>query len=643
MILEQSAVVRFRRKLQWKREYWWYGPLAAQWLALTVFSIVQFNRFALTHDFALYWQAVWLVAHGHFNPYSSVDGLRFLDNNFELIIYFLAPFAFIFRSALTLLLLQDTFLVAAGVVAWQWIRSIIMRSAFPYKTTLLFLGVALLVLNPWIYWTAAFDFHPESIMVFSVTLSAYGLWRNDRKTTWIGIIMTLLCGDVGALAIFGLGLTALLVKRWRWSGTMLAGSLFWLLLISHIGANKGSVLAPSFGYLVPNPSTHVTITQVIAGLVERPGRALKDLWYHRMNLYSNIAPEGFLGIVNPWALGVGAVIIGISNLTHYAGGIFSAPGFQNAIAYPLITVGTVGTIIWLAAKNIPRYVVSLLVGLVLGNALLWAIVWLPHDPTHWIRVSRGSARVLQEAQSIIPSNAEVITNQGIAGRFAGRPSIHPIMGGTSFSVTSRPVYIVLAPYQGTRFGSVRQTASQLTALSHQSNAKLVLFGSGVYVWRIINPGGHISLNDHVKDIAAWTFGSQTGAPVVGGPPGSWYVSGLGRNGNVVDQAYWREDPGTYSVSVRYASIGPIGIQVWDATTGQILYQRQPLDTNAHQELFTGTFRYPIAGSPHVFGGTGIWRILPVEGHKRNQLEVRVYAKASSMASVYTIGLMPYSP
>ncbi len=639
MVMEQSVVVRFRRKLKWKREYWWYSPFVVQWLALMVFSTIQFNRFALTHDFALYWQAVWLIAHGHLNPYSSVDSLKFLDNNFELIVYLLAPFATIFPSALTLLFLQDASLIAAEIIAWQWIRSLVIRSEAPGTTVFLILGISLLVLNPWIYWTAAFDFHPESIMVFSVTLAAYGLWRNNRRTIGMGIILTLFCGDVGALAIFGLGLTALLVKKWRWSAAMLLGSLFWLLLISHIGANKGSVLAPSFGYLVSNPSPHITITQVISGLVEHPGRAFADLWHHRMNLYSNIAPEGLLGIVNPWSLGVSAVIIGISNLTHYAGGIFSAPGFQNAIAYPLITVGTIGTLVWIQAKKVPRYLTFTLTGVLLGNVCLWAIVWFPHVPTHWIRVSPRSAQVLSEAQSAIPASAEVITNQGIVGRFADRTSVYPIMGGTVFPVTSRPVYLVLAPYQGTRLGSVRQTASELTALAHQANAKLVLFRSGVYVWKITHPSRRIILNDSEQNVAAWAFHSQTGTPVVGGPPRSWYVAGLGHNGNVIDQAYWRETPGTYTVAVRYASVGPIGIQVWNATTGQILYQRQPPGTKNQPATFTGTFRYAVAGAPHVFGGAGIWRILPVQGHKRNQLEVRVYAQASSMVSVYTIGII----
>lgn len=58
MVPEYSPVIRFRRKLHWKHEYWWYSPFVIQWVVLMVFSTIQYNRFALTHDFALYWQGL---------------------------------------------------------------------------------------------------------------------------------------------------------------------------------------------------------------------------------------------------------------------------------------------------------------------------------------------------------------------------------------------------------------------------------------------------------------------------------------------------------------------------------------------------------------------------------------------------------
>ena len=181
MVPELSPVIRFRRKLHWKAAYWWYSPLVAQWLGLMVFSTIQFNRFALTHDFAFYWQAVWLIAHGHWNPYSTVTNYPFLDNHFELIMYLLAPLVAVAPTALSLLFIQNLSLVGAELIAWQWIQSYVMRIHHRWSAWIRLTSLALLILNPWTYWAAAFDFHIESLIVSAITLGAYALWRNRRR------------------------------------------------------------------------------------------------------------------------------------------------------------------------------------------------------------------------------------------------------------------------------------------------------------------------------------------------------------------------------------------------------------------------------------------------------------------------------
>ena len=253
MVPELSPVIRFRRKLHWKAAYWWYSPLVAQWLGMIVFSTIQFNRFALTHDFAAYWQAIWLIAHGHWNPYSTVMGYPFLDNHFELIVYLIAPLVWLWPHASLLLYIQDTALISAEWIAWIWITASASSLERLPRNTLKTLGICLLVLNPWTYWTSAFDFHTESLMALTIIGAAYALWRRNSRalTLWVGL--TLLAGDVAALLVVGLGLTALLRREWRTSLSLVASGMTWLLIIGAIGANQGSVLLGSYGYLFAHP------------------------------------------------------------------------------------------------------------------------------------------------------------------------------------------------------------------------------------------------------------------------------------------------------------------------------------------------------------------------------------------------------
>ncbi len=240
-------IVEFRQHLRWKPLYWWAVPIGIQWLLLVLFNIYQYNRFALTHDFALYWQALWLMAHGHLNPYSTVAGYPFLDNHLEIIMYLFIPLVWIFPSAIILLWIQSTALVATEYIAWTWIMNWTMSQSKTSRSWLRITTIVLLVANPWTYWTASFDFHPESLMACTIMGASYALWNKRDNKALIWAAFTLLSGDVAALLVVGLGLTAILLRRWRIALILISSGLFWLLFIGAVGADKGSVLEPSYG------------------------------------------------------------------------------------------------------------------------------------------------------------------------------------------------------------------------------------------------------------------------------------------------------------------------------------------------------------------------------------------------------------
>ena len=640
--------MRFRRKLHWTQEYWWYTPFVVQWLALGIFSTIQASRFALTHDFALYWQAVWLIAHGHLNPYSTVAGFPYLDNHFELIMWPVALLYWIWPHASLLLYVQDTALIGAEWIAWQWIRSMVTVSSLNvrFQSVLLGLGVGLLVLNPWMYWAAAFDFHSESIVALTITGAAFAVYRRNPRALVKWSTLTLLCGDVAAVALFAVGLTALWRRQWKTALALCIGSLVWLEVITALHGNQGSVLVPLYGYLAQSSHSSVTLqhfsmTTVLRLLIQHPAAGLRELHHHGANLYANAAPSGLLGLMSLWSLPLYLATVVVANLA--TGYDFGVPGFQNVIVYALLTVGTLHVIVYLAHRfRSKSWIAYSVVTLLVANIIGWSVVWLPHVPRHWVRVTPSSALRLSQEAAIIPHSAEVVTNQAIMGRFGSRTWLYQIDTPTmSYPVHTNPFYVVMAPYSGVHFQSIRAQASELNQLAHMPNAHWIWAGANTYAWRVNQPvGTTFHLNTSTQILPAWTFHSQTGRRVMSSPPRDWYIAGLHGTGDVINQAYWREKPGTYRVTATIATLTSAEVQVWDATTGTILFQRDVPSTHNHRFVLTGTFPFSKAGPPHVFGGQGLWVIHPAQGHLRNQLEIRIFAKHSSWVNVYRLGIQP---
>lgn len=636
--LVPPSVPRSWRRVQWawNPSHWWRVPLVVQWLALIVLNVYQYRRFALTHDFALYWQALWLMAHGHLYPYSTVAGYPFLDNHLELIMFLLVPFVWIVPSALVLLLIQSTALIGAEWIAWTWIATWSNGQHEAWRPWLRATGIVFLVANPWTYWAAAFDFHPEALMAFTIMGAAYALWRRDnlRLLIWAGI--TLLAGDVACLLVVGLGLTAVLIRRWRAAVALFIVGLGWLLVIGAIGADQGAVLAPSYGYLARGVA-HLTVPSLVIHMLLRPGPAVHMLWQRKANLFANLSPSGLIGAVSPWGIGATITALVPSSLTAYI--VFSEPGFQNIPVVGLVAVGSIMGLAWIGRRITWRYLVPGLATLLTLNTLGWGVVWLPLVVPTWVRVSAGPSRTMATIQRLLPKDAALIAPQAIIGRFANRMDIVPMMGNTRFRmVAGRPNYILLALYQGVHISSVSLMARELGDLAQNPRARLVYYHDGVYLWRITGKAP-LTFSPR-RNLPAWAFGSQSGAPVVVGTARSWYVAGGSNAGNILDEAYWRESPGLLMATVQYSSQGPLWLQLWDATTGRLVTQRYVPSTQGVKTTANILLVFPRAdvGHSHVYAGFGPWRIRPVSGHQPNQLEIRVSAQPSSMVNIYTVSL-----
>lgn len=618
--------------------------LAAQLVWLGGYSLVEYHRFSLTWDYAAYHQAWYLISHGHLDPFDTVLDFPFWRNNGEFLMWPLAVVGVPFGHGVVLLWLQDLAIVGAEALVVSWVRDLVARPSWPERLPPalgVLTAVVLLVANPWIYWTAAFDFHFEAFDALLILLAARALERRRYQTCALWVALAVTAGDLAASLVAGLGLAAILAGRpWRRAGAVLVGvGVAWVGLLSILGM-KGGNLSVNYGYLVTGSAvgSNLGIGKLITGVATHPGRVLHALWARRHNIVANSFPAGLIGLATPWGFGVAAVVLLSTNLA--VGLTFSQAPFQNYPAYPFITLGTVMGLAWLGRRS-GRLIALAVAAVVVADALAWSAVWLPRTPSHWLKVSPEAAQVLDQAARQIPPHAEVIASQGVSGRFSARTELYTVLSpGATYPVRRRSIYFVLTPYQGIEVSSVNAQLADVAYVASLGAAP-VTFGHGVWVFRWSPPADirSVTLPASSGAVAPWALRGAGGTPVLQGPPSRWRMAANGRRGYVVSQDYFREGVGGYSASVVLSSTVPVNIEVWNATGHQLLGRRQVPATVGEEvvHLAVAVRRlYP----PGVFTGVGPFRITPIPPPPGNDLEIRVWSPGGGNVSVYAVSLVP---
>ena len=439
-----------------------------QFVALVFVSVRLFDHYHLGRDFSVYSQAWWLIAHGHLNPFSSPSGLSFVKNHFELIMWVLAPLYWVNHSAIDLLWIQDLSLVAAEVVVVHWAVDVVRRhpgAGFPAATGVA--GVALLLLiNPLLYATAFDDFHSEAIVVLFAVLTARDLYngRNRRALVWTAGL--LLCGDVAAIYVVALGISAMVTgRKSRLTGGILivAGGV-WLEIISALGANSGSGLTQRYGYLTNGlgPGQQASIVSIIRGMIDHPSRPWTVLHHQWPLIFDVMRPGGLIGVVSPWALFIAAFTLVPNALIP--GTLFIQIGFQNLVVPLFAIIGSLMVVDWCArqdwlsndrrygqhtrsaaAKSGPvvgRAVAGVLAFAVVASSVAYAVPRLHQTYRGRLTVSPGTADMLDAASPRISANAEVIASAIVMGRFGDRPLLYQVWSDVATYPVARGVPIV---------------------------------------------------------------------------------------------------------------------------------------------------------------------------------------------------------
>lgn len=618
----------------------WVGValLLVQGLAMLAWSTLLWQRFALTRDYSINNQAWWLIAHGHLDPFSTLLGYPFWQNHFSLITWPLALIGVVFPNALVLLLLQDICLVGAEIVAWRWIREVTATRLGGQGRLLAGMGLVLLLANPWAWWSISFDYHIQVVAVLFAMLAAYDL-AHERHRVWIWVVLTLLCGDVAATWVAGLGLAALLAgRRWRRQGiALVALGVTWVALVTVNHADLGSTVIANYGYLAGPGVTH-NLMSLVSGIAAHPTGVFAALWRHRLDIWANLAPGGLIGIASPWVLGPALPILLADNLAP--GNLFAQPTFQNVLLYVVVPLGTV-LVLARMHRRWPRLALGL-GALVVANAVAWSVVWAPQIPGTWLHVSPATTAVLAQADGAIPPSAEVVASQGVVGRFSDRVLVYAVLSPSQrIPLRTRDTWWVVAPSVGIETESSADGAALIAELAGPLHADLVLQGHGVWVFHWMPPAGlqSIVVPGLPKVANAWLFPGAAGTRDLIGPPSSWHLVSTGHAGYVLAKDYWREPAGHYEASVMLASTVPVNVEVWNAT-GNVLLARRSIPTTVGLETISMPVDAEHAYPQHLYEGWGPFQSASVPPPAGNQLEVRVWSAGGGTVDVQHVALQP---
>lgn len=625
-----------------------YGLLAIVvfFFLLAVWSSVIARRFSLTFDYSFYGQAWYLIAHGHLDPYATTVPAPYWHNAFELVIYPLAPLWYLWPHAVTLLWAQDAATAGCEAVLFIWMceftaLGIAQRRFRSWSILLPACGAVLLAATPWTIWINSFDFHPDAIDLFVALLAAHAFWRGHARRAWGWVVVTLLCGAIGATYVAGIGISAALAgRRWRRVGLLLVViGLVWLVLLSHIGADHASGVYADLtqGTALKNPSTNTLIRL----LIEHPSRAFSAIWSVRLDLYADVAGGGVIGLFSPWAFGVTFLALLEDALTGSAN--FAEPYIQNSLPVVLLVpFGTVTICLALAAarRRWKRALSVVLAVLAVANVAGWALVWSHRAEQKWLSVPTKTAATLQLALANIPTGDEVIASQGVMGRFAFRQWIYKLDHGpvSTFPVHGRTVWFVFTPYVGYETENGVSAQAQIGQLLDRDGARLVTDANGVYVlkWQPRARQTSITFSSN-PTVPAWSIPYVARFKPPHTPARQWHVS-TNQPGYVVLGGVWSLPDGRWTASTRFASRGPVQVQVWDDTTGQMLVEKTFASTSGAVEKRSLTGQVVNTTPPPVYDGAGIFKFLPIEAPPGDTLDVRVESLGHYLVSVYTLAL-----
>ncbi|HLH29036.1 MAG TPA: DUF2079 domain-containing protein, partial [Acidimicrobiales bacterium] len=361
--------------------------------------------------------------------------------------------------------------------------------------------------QPWTYWAASYDYHSEPLATFFLLLAGRDLW-SGRRRGWVWIAGVLLCGNVAASYVAGLGVAALLSRgtRWRTGAALVAVGLAWLAVVGLVHSGKGAALG-AYAYLAGRRSVDDSIggiAAIVSGMVSHPGTVRHVVGTRWGEIYKFVAGAGTVGAFSAVGGVLAAVVLAPSALNSSPGFISQVGGAQNLMAVMAVVVGLPMLATWLARLGARRpgwraTGAVLAMALCLAAAVQAAVEsahWTPRSGQTFARVGPGTAAALAATSARIPAGAETIVSQEVVGRFAQRRDFYPYMtvfaDGQTVPVFGRTVYVVLVPDAGLE-SEPPSVTRQAIALMRGLGARPITARDGVYAFAWSPPPGRRSI------------------------------------------------------------------------------------------------------------------------------------------------------
>ena len=470
------------------------AAVGLQTAGLVGLGTLLYGRFMESVDFGIFAQAFVLIGRGDLDPQSTLKHGSYLTSHFELIMWPLSLLSWVTPGAVALVWIQALALGGCGIVVALWSAQLLEdRGLSPRWGAVALAGVVVMVVVNQVAWrTVAEDFHFEPLAGLLVLLAARDLLGGRSRRMWAFVVLCLLCGDVPALLVVGLGITGLLTRgRRRLGGLVLLAGVAWLGLIGLVGANHASHLS-DYGYLA-GTTLHPGLSGLVhlaLGLVAHPGHVASVL-AHRAGLeLVALRAGGVLGILAP--LGLGAPLIVLSSAGLEAHVDYLRSGFQLAPAIPLLLVGTV-MVLLVGSRQLPSRgrVAPRLAG-VAGAVLVGSSLALSTSPSTWLLTSSAnptllSAEVasgLDRALAATPADAQVIAQVQVVGRFAERRSVQWAFFGAARQLPIQSSCVVLVVLR-----SPGSPENATLARLRRQGARVLVDGDGVEAVRWHPPAG----------------------------------------------------------------------------------------------------------------------------------------------------------
>ncbi|WP_298341556.1 DUF2079 domain-containing protein [Ferrimicrobium sp.] len=592
---------------------WGIGLL--QFVILCIEELRIIGGGALSADYSIDAGAFGAIARGDLDPryLLSLGHPPFLRNHYDLLTW---PLALLLVALLhlpvkisLLILLQALPLALIGpiVATYAWVRGR-ERGFLGVRLGVLTLVPAFLgLIDIWLYWSASFDYHDKALQGCLLVLAAITLER--RRTVWLVCLvgLLLLTGDTGGLVVVGLGVTALLRRRWQAGAVIVvAGGLVLLA--------PGSILPPDawggatvlYGALAPGRHH---LAGIAIGVLHHPGRALDRLLESVPDIWALVGAAGVLGVFS--AEGVGQMAsVGLA--AWLAPTLFAYAGlFQTVPVSDALLLGSVGVLLWLYDSRHRRAIGSAVGVASVVWSMGWAVVFASRlvENVVGIAPSAQAGASLAAIEAAIPLHQEVVAPNGIIGDFAARhQSLEPLGCGvrTSFPTDGELVNVIVAPAVGVEFCTPAGLASEATAAAQLPGARLQVLPGPVY-WVRWNPGPG-SRDVQITSGAAGVCGSlahslTTPSSLHGRAKGcatSFNGPGFALQGFTVAFPPTTRDEAIVSLSVS----GRASLQVWDDPAGTLVAQRYLGSSST--ELVTMPFVTPRLTPPSAAFSDGVF-------------------------------------